>query len=363
MRAWFIRRMPSVGPVLGASVPRTQMAPSSRCGRNSEPIMPLAASYTVAARAAPRPTPTVTQRSSIAHRTERAVALRQQVISRIVPFACVPAERTAGQHRAPAACEKISAPSSAKATVQAMGLNSRPSTRLQREDRQVGRDDDARSRRIPAAALRARLRECVPSASSASRSCWPMWRTMFSTITTAPSTTMPKSSAPSDSRFAGMCRRSRQIGGEQQRKRNGQRHDQRAAHVAQEQEQNDRHQDDAFGQVVQHRVGGEVHQVAAVQERHDLHALAAECASFSSSTFSWMRVQRGIGFARLCAAARCPTPRRRRPGSCRPRGEWPCRFGPAGSSAPASPLAISLMRIGVPFWVLMTVFLDVAARS
>jgi hypothetical protein len=36
-------------------------------------------------------------------------------------------------------------------------------------------------------------------------------RTMFSIITTAPSTTMPKSSAPSDSRFAGMCRRSRQM--------------------------------------------------------------------------------------------------------------------------------------------------------
>ena len=40
-RAWFITRAPSVGPVLGASVPRTQMAPSSRCGRNSEPMMPL----------------------------------------------------------------------------------------------------------------------------------------------------------------------------------------------------------------------------------------------------------------------------------------------------------------------------------
>ena len=42
-RAWFIRRVPSVGPVLGASVPRTQIAPSSRCGRNSEPITPLTA--------------------------------------------------------------------------------------------------------------------------------------------------------------------------------------------------------------------------------------------------------------------------------------------------------------------------------
>ena len=30
-----------VGPVLGASVARAQIAPSSRCGRNSEPMTPL----------------------------------------------------------------------------------------------------------------------------------------------------------------------------------------------------------------------------------------------------------------------------------------------------------------------------------
>src|ERR1035438_851265 len=41
IRAWFISRVPSAGPVLGANVPRAQMAPSSRCGRNSEPIRPL----------------------------------------------------------------------------------------------------------------------------------------------------------------------------------------------------------------------------------------------------------------------------------------------------------------------------------
>ena len=34
---------------------------------------------------------------------------------------------------------------------------------------------------------------------------------MFSTITTAPSTRMPKSIAPIESRLAGMCRRSRQM--------------------------------------------------------------------------------------------------------------------------------------------------------
>ena len=36
-------RMLSVGPVLGARVPRTQMAPSSRWGRNSEPMTPAEA--------------------------------------------------------------------------------------------------------------------------------------------------------------------------------------------------------------------------------------------------------------------------------------------------------------------------------
>ena len=38
-----------------------------------------------------------------------------------------------------------------------------------------------------------------------------MWRTMFSTITTAPSTTIPKSNAPRDSRFAGIPFRLRHV--------------------------------------------------------------------------------------------------------------------------------------------------------
>ena len=42
-RAWFATRMPSLGPVLGARVPRTQIAPSSRWGRNSDPMTPLMA--------------------------------------------------------------------------------------------------------------------------------------------------------------------------------------------------------------------------------------------------------------------------------------------------------------------------------
>src|ERR1019366_5603720 len=39
-RALFASSIPADGPVLGASVPRTQMAPSSRWGRNSEPMSP-----------------------------------------------------------------------------------------------------------------------------------------------------------------------------------------------------------------------------------------------------------------------------------------------------------------------------------
>ena len=40
MRARFATEYPRAGPVLGGSVPRTQSAPSSRCGRNSEPMAP-----------------------------------------------------------------------------------------------------------------------------------------------------------------------------------------------------------------------------------------------------------------------------------------------------------------------------------
>ena len=61
-------------------------------------------------------------------------------------------------------------------------------------------------------------------------------------------------------------------GGEQQGKRNGGGDDESAADVAEKQEENDRDQDHAFRQVVQHGVAGEVDQVAAIDERNDLHA-------------------------------------------------------------------------------------------
>ena len=58
----------------------------------------------------------------------------------------------------------------------------------------------------------------------------------------------------------------------QQRKRDRQRYDERPANVSEEEEQDDRNQQHACGQVMQNRVGGEVHQIAPVQERHNPHA-------------------------------------------------------------------------------------------
>ena len=40
MRALLVKSMEAVGPSLGDNVPRTQMEPSSRWGRNSEPMGP-----------------------------------------------------------------------------------------------------------------------------------------------------------------------------------------------------------------------------------------------------------------------------------------------------------------------------------
>ena len=95
---------------------------------------------------------------------------------------------------------------------------------------------------------------------------------MFSTITTAPSTTIPKSSAPSDSRLAGMSLEIETDRGEQQRKWNRQRDDKRSADVAEEQKEDDHDQNDAFRQVVQHRMSRVLHKIAAIDERDDLDA-------------------------------------------------------------------------------------------
>ena len=59
-------------------------------------------------------------------------------------------------------------------------------------------------------------------------------------------------------------------GGKKQRERDGERNDQSAANIPQEEKENDHHQDDALGQIVQNRVRGVVQQVAAIEERNDL---------------------------------------------------------------------------------------------
>ena len=140
---------------------------------------------------------------------------------------------------------------------------------------------------------------------------------MFSTMTTAPSTTMPKSSAPSESRLAGMWFRLRQMAANRRENGNGERDDQGAAGIAEEQEEDQGHQDDALGEVVQHRVGGEMEQDAAVEKRNDFHA-GWEEAVVESATFAWMASQRFVGVGALAQQDDAFRPRRRCPRFCRP---------------------------------------------
>src|SRR3982751_2098184 len=95
---------------------------------------------------------------------------------------------------------------------------------------------------------------------------------MFSIITTEPSTTIPKSSAPSDSKFAGMCRRSRQI--EANSSENGIVHATTSAPRKFPRNRNRISETSriTFGQVMHDRVGRVVDQIAAIKMRNDLHA-------------------------------------------------------------------------------------------
>ena len=67
-------RCSAVGPVLGASVPRTQIAPSSRCGRNSEPMIPLEREEEHHGQSASSPMPSVNFRWSKHQSSVRRVA-------------------------------------------------------------------------------------------------------------------------------------------------------------------------------------------------------------------------------------------------------------------------------------------------
>ncbi len=94
---------------------------------------------------------------------------------------------------------------------------------------------------------------------------------------------MPKSSAPSESRFAGMWRRSSRIAANSSANGMVIGDDQRAAHVAENRRKRIEHDEQHCRRsVAQHGVRGVVHEVAAVEERHELHACGSS-RSFSSS--------------------------------------------------------------------------------
>ena len=117
-------------------------------------------------------------------------------------------------------------------------------------------------------------------------------------MTTEPSTTMPKSSAPSESRFAGMWLQVEQDGGEQQRERNRDGDDQGAADVTQEQKEDQRDQQNSIRQIAKHGAGGVVDQVAAVEMRNEFHA-SRKLVVVQLRHLFVQRIQRGIGLRAL----------------------------------------------------------------
>ena len=101
-------------------------------------------------------------------------------------------------------------------------------------------------------------------------------RRIASTITMAPSTMMPKSIAPSDSRLAGIlvwCIRMKATS-----MANGIviADDQRAARAAEKQDEHDQNQPDAFEDRMRDRVDGGLDQAGAVEIGNDLHVLGLE---------------------------------------------------------------------------------------
>ena len=131
--------------------------------------------------------------------------------------------------------------------------------------------------------------------------------------------------------------------------------------IAEKYKQDQDYQDDAFGQVVQHRVRGEVHQVAAVEKRHDLDS-GGRMRSLSSSTLSWM--------ASRVASASAPLRSSTMPSTTSslstilPSARWIAfPICPRRILGPCSTVPMSRTRMGVPFWVLITVCFDVVERS
>ena len=102
---------------------------------------------------------------------------------------------------------------------------------------------------------------------------------MFSIMMTVESTTMPKSTAPSEIRFAGVSRRHEPAERDEQRERNVDGRDERGARVPEEDEENGRDEAHADEQVLDHGVRRELHERPAVVVGLDVHARAAGCGS------------------------------------------------------------------------------------
>ncbi len=178
---------------------------------------------------------------------------------------------------------------------------------------------------------------------------------MFSTITTAPSTTMPKSSAPSDSRFAGMPLRFRQMDANSSEKGMVSATMNAPRILPRKINRISGHQHDSFGQVPQHRVRGVVHQIAAIEKRNDFHARRAGCdCSAHPLCRGWPPAS--CRNPRLCAAGRFPPPHRCCRRLCRPPGDKLCRSAPGESSDPGVTVAMSPTRMDAPFCAFSIVF-------
>ena len=148
---------------------------------------------------------------------------------------------------------------------------------------------------------------------------------MFSTMITVASTMMPKSIAPIDSRFADSPRSTRMTTANSSAKGMVADDDQRAAQVAEEQPLDQEDQHDAHHHVVQHGVGGDVDQGAAVVDPLDAHAGRQHVGAVDLLDLGQHAASGSAGSRRRAASARCPGRCRRRRSGRRCRAAAGCR--------------------------------------
>ena len=133
------------------------------------------------------------------------IARGQKLYDRVGPFAHAFTEQETCEHRRQDHGKHQRA-QQRKGDRPRHGLEQTPFHPLQGKDRQIGRDDDANGVKHRALHLVGRLADNFSRGFRKPvrvwRRLWTKCRTMFSTITTAPSTTIPKSSAPRERRFA-----------------------------------------------------------------------------------------------------------------------------------------------------------------